>query len=123
MKKLFKDKAFFSLILTLVIPITLQNLISSSLNMVDNVMIGRLGESEIAAVGLINQYFFIFTLVLSGINAGAGIFMAQFWGKKDRDSVKKILGLSLILGAMASLLFTLLAILAPEFIMNIFTIL
>ena len=121
MKKLFKDKAFFSLILTLVIPITLQNLISSSLNMVDNVMIGRLGESEIAAVGLINQYFFIFTLVLSGINAGAGIFMAQFWGKKDRDSVKKILGLSLILGAIASLVFTFLAILAPEFIMNIFT--
>ena len=121
MKKLFKDKEFFSLILILVIPITLQNLISSSLNMVDNVMIGRLGESEIAAVGLVNQYFFIFTLVLSGINAGAGIFMAQFWGKKDGKSVKKILGLSLVLGAIASLIFTILALMAPGFIMNIFT--
>ena len=69
MKKTFKDKTFLLAILTLVIPITLQNLISSSLNMVDNLMIGRLGENSIAAVGLVNQYFFIFMLYLTGINA------------------------------------------------------
>ncbi|EQB87318.1 hypothetical protein M918_09760 [Clostridium sp. BL8] len=86
MGKLFKDKEFFRTILTLVIPITLQNLISSSLNMVDNVMIGRLGENEIAAVGLVNQYFFIFMLCLSGINAGASIFMSQYWGRKDKKN-------------------------------------
>lgn len=121
MKKLFKDKKFFLTILTLVIPITLQNLISSSLNMVDNVMIGKLGENEIAAVGLVNQYFFIFMLCLSGINAGAGIFMSQFWGKKDRNNIKKVLGLDLVLGTIASVLFTSVALIAPQSIMRIFT--
>lgn len=121
MKKLFKDKEFFATILTLVIPITLQNLISSSLNMVDNVMIGRLGENEIAAVGLVNQYFFIFMLCLSGINAGASIFMAQYWGKKDRTSIKKVLGLDLVLGTIASVIFTIIALFMPEYIMRVFT--
>ncbi|WP_040214419.1 MATE family efflux transporter [Clostridium polynesiense] len=121
MKKLFGDKKFFLTIFTLVIPITLQNLISSSLNMIDNMMIGRLGESEIAAVGLVNQYFFIFMLVLSGINAGTGIFMSQFWGRKDKGSIKKVLGLGLVLGTITSLIFTTVALLAPQLIMRIFT--
>lgn len=121
MKRLFKDKEFFTTILTLVIPITLQNLISSSLNMVDNVMIGRLGENEIAAVGLVNQYFFIFMLCLSGINAGASIFMAQYWGRKDKSSIKKVLGLDLVLGTIASVIFTLIALFIPQSIMRVFT--
>lgn len=121
MKNFFKDKEFFTTILTLAIPITLQNLISSSLNMVDNVMIGRLGENEIAAVGLVNQYFFIFMLCLSGINAGASIFMAQYWGKKDRASIKNVLGLDLFLGTISSIIFTIIALFMPEHIVRIFT--
>lgn len=121
MGKLFKDKEFFKTILTLVIPITLQNLISSSLNMVDNVMIGRLGENEIAAVGLVNQYFFIFMLCLSGINAGASIFMSQYWGRKDKKSIKRVLGLDLVLGTITSAIFTVIALFAPEYVMKIFT--
>lgn len=121
MKKLFRDKEFFLTILTLVIPITLQNLISSSLNMVDNLMIGKLGENAIAAVGLVNQYFFIFMLCLSGINAGAGIFMSQFWGRKDTLNIRRMLGLDLILSIIASVIFSFTAFIFPEGIMKIFT--
>lgn len=121
MKKTFKDKTFLLAILTLVIPITLQNLISSSLNMVDNLMIGRLGENSIAAVGLVNQYFFIFMLCLTGINAGAGIFMSQFWGKKDTSNIRKMLGLDMILSLMVSFLFFIPAALFSREIMKIFT--
>lgn len=121
MKKTFKDKRFFLAILTLVIPITLQNLISSSLNMVDNLMIGRLGESSIAAVGLVNQCFFIFMLCLTGINAGAGIFMSQFWGKKDTSNIRKMLGLDMVLSLMVSFLFFITASIFPSQIMKIFT--
>ncbi|MBU5293657.1 MATE family efflux transporter [Anaerosalibacter bizertensis] len=121
MKKLFRDKEFFLTILTLVIPITLQNLISSSLNMVDNLMIGKLGENAIAAVGLVNQYFFIFMLCLSGINAGAGIFMSQFWGRKDTLNIRRMLGLDLILSIIASIIFSFAAFIFPEGIMKIFT--
>ncbi|WP_201259933.1 MATE family efflux transporter [Tissierella sp. P1] len=121
MKKTLKDKRFFLAILTLVIPITLQNLISSSLNMVDNLMIGRLGESSIAAVGLVNQYFFIFMLCLTGINAGAGIFMSQFWGKKDISNIRKMLGLDMILSLIVSFLFFIPASLFPREIIKVFT--
>lgn len=121
MKRIFKDKLFFRSILTLVIPITLQNLISSSLNMVDNLMIGKLGEGSIASVGLVNQYFFVFMLCLSGINAGAGIFMSQFWGRKDVKNIRKMIGLDIILSLIVSILFFIPAFLFPEAIIKIFT--
>ena len=120
MKKVI-DKQFFLSILTLVIPITLQNLISSSLNMVDNLMIGSLGESAIASVGLVNQYFFVFMLFLSGINAGAGIFMSQFWGKRKIKNIRKMLGLNLILSILVSVLFFVPAFIFPDIVMKIFT--
>ncbi|OLS01498.1 MATE family efflux transporter [Tissierella creatinophila] len=117
----FKDKKFLITILTLILPIALQNLISSSLNMVDNVMIGKLGESSIAAVGLVNQYFFIFMLCLSGINAGAGIFISQFWGRKDTRNIRRMLGLEILLSIFAAVLFGVVAFLSPESIIKIFT--
>ncbi|MGL4109837.1 MATE family efflux transporter [Clostridium sp. LP20] len=105
--KTLKDKKFLKSILTLALPITLQSFITSSLNLVDNVMVGRLGEEAIAAVGLANQYFFIFTLCLSGINAGASVFMSQYWGKKDIKSIRKVLGLDITVGFIASFIFAL----------------
>lgn len=117
----FRDKKFLMTILTLILPIALQNLISSSLNMVDNVMIGKLGESAIAAVGLVNQYFFIFMLCLSGINAGAGIFISQFWGRKDTRNIRRMLGLGIILSLTTAVLFSAFGFLSPDSIIKIFT--
>ncbi len=116
-----KDKSFYISMLTIAVPIALQNLVSSSLNMVDTVMIGRLGEKEIAAVGLANQYFFILILLLFGINSGGAIFTSQFWGKKDILNIKKVLGISLLFGGGISLIFTVLAFFTPTFILKIFT--
>lgn len=120
MKNRLKNNKFLFTIITLVIPITLQSLISSSLNMVDNLMIGSLGESSIASVGLVNQYFFVFMLALSGINAGAGIFMSQFWGRKNISNIRKMLGLDLVLSIIVSILFFIPAFIFPETIMRIF---
>ena len=96
MFSVFKDKQFIRKLWILALPITIQSFITSSLNLIDNLMVGRLGEEAIAAVGLANQYIFIFNLCITGVNAGASVFMAQFWGKKDLPNIKKILGLSLI---------------------------
>lgn len=115
-----KSNKFLISIITLVIPITIQSLISSSLNMVDNLMIGSLGESSIASVGMVNQYFFVFMLALSGINAGAGIFMSQFWGRKKISDIRKMLGLDLLLSIIVSILFFIPAFIFPESIMKIF---
>ncbi|MGL5245751.1 MAG: MATE family efflux transporter, partial [Sarcina sp.] len=103
----------------LALPITIQSFITSSLNLVDNVMVGRLGEASIASVGLANQYIFIFTLCIMGINAGASIFMSQFWGKKDIKSIKTFLGVDITIGLIASIVFGLGAAFFSEEIMGI----
>ena len=121
MIKRLKSNEFAISLITLVIPITLQHLISSSLNMVDNLMIGKLGESSIASVGLVNQYFFIFMLSLTGINAGASIFMSRYWGRKDTLNIRKMLGLDIILSIGVSILFFIPGFFFPSLIMKIFT--
>lgn len=119
MKKILKDKVFLSTMFALALPITIQSFITSSLNLVDNVMVGRLGEEAIASVGLANQYIFIFTLCILGINAGASIFMSQFWGKKDIKSIKTFLGIDISIGLLAALVFGLGAAIFPKEIMSI----
>ncbi|MDN5351174.1 MAG: hypothetical protein PWQ12_90 [Clostridiales bacterium] len=100
-----KNKIFYTQLLTLMMPIVIQNFISSSLNLVDNIMIGTLGESQIAAVGLANQVYFLMSLVLFGTFSGASIFVAQFWGSKSLEEIKKVLGLEMIFGVLLSTLF------------------
>lgn len=119
MKKILKDRTFIKTMLTLALPITFQNFITSSLNLLDNLMVGRLGEEAIAAVGLANQYFFIFMLCISGINAGASVFMSQYWGRKDVVNIKKVLGLDITIGFLASLVFGGAAFVVAEPIMKI----
>lgn len=105
--KAFKNKDFLMTMTKLAIPITIQSFITSSLNLVDNLMVGKLGEESIASVGLANQYVFIFTLCIMGINAGASVFMSQFWGKKDVKNIKKVLGLDISIGFIVSSIFAL----------------
>ncbi|MEG0579625.1 MAG: MATE family efflux transporter, partial [Niameybacter sp.] len=69
-------------------------------------MIGRLGEGEIAAVGLANQIFLLIMVGLTGICAGAGVFISQYWGKKDITNIKRMLGLALGVGAVYALAIT-----------------
>lgn len=116
-----KNKDFYRLLLTLMLPITLQNLISSSLNLVDNVMIGSLGENAIAAVGLANKTFFLLSLVLFGINSGCSIFIAQFWGKKEIDPIKYVLGIALKVGMISSFIFFIVSFFFPAQVMRLLT--
>lgn len=121
MKKIFRDKMFFKTMFMLAIPITLQSFITSSLNFIDTMMVGSLQEAAISAVGLANQYMFIFTLCIMGINAGANVFMSQMWGKRDITGIKTYLGVDLTVGMVASCLFGALAFFGPEIIMEIMT--
>lgn len=120
MKKFWKDKLFLKSMFAIAIPIALQNLITSSLNMVDTLMISSLGQASIAAVGLANQLFFFYILISFGINSGSSIFIAQFWGKEDVASIRKVLGLALSISTIVGVIFTILAFFFPEYIMRIF---
>ena len=119
MKKILGNRDFLKSILVIAIPIALQNLIISSLNMIDTLMISELGKSSIAAVGLANQLFFFYSLILFGINSGSSIFISQYWGKKDKDNIKRILGVAVVLTTFTGLLFTIVALFS-EIIMKFF---
>jgi putative MATE family efflux protein len=117
----FTDREYFRQVFRFALPIALQNLVTSSLNMVGVVMIGQLGEVPVAAVGLANQMFFLLQLVLFGITSGAAIFTAQLWGKQDLANIRKVTGLGLLLSGGASLIFFSLAVFKPELVLGIYS--
>lgn len=115
------DKEFYKTLVKLAVPIALQNFISSSLNMVDAIMVGQLGETAIAGVGIANQIFFLMNLVQFGTYSGACIFAAQYWGKGDVHGVRTVLGQSLKIGCSISLVFTLVSVLFPRQVLGLFS--
>lgn len=120
-KKLLQDRLFFRSMLSIALPLAIQNLIQSGLNMVDTLMIGQIGETEIAAVALSNQLFFLLVLVIFGISSGASVFASQYWGKKDIHGVKESLSLSLLLSGSAAIIFSIGAIFFPQKILSIYS--
>lgn len=121
LKSIGNDKAFLKKTLAITIPIALQGFLNTAINFVDTLMIGKLGETTIAAVGLANKIFFVFSLVVFGICSGSGVLAAQYWGKREIANIKRVLGLTMILSFLASLLFLIPAILNPQLVMRIFT--
>jgi Na+-driven multidrug efflux pump len=75
-----RDKEFFRAMLAIAVPVAFQQLITAGLNVMDVLMVGQLGESAVAALGLANQIFFLLILFLFGVTSGMSIFSAQFWG-------------------------------------------
>ncbi len=120
-KHLFSDRRFYSTMLKLAVPITIQQFVSSSTNLLDVLMIGQLGETAIAAMGLSNQIFFLLALFLFGISSGSAIFTAQYWGKGDLTNLRKVMGIGLTLAISVALFYTLVALLIPKTVLSIYT--
>lgn len=116
-----KSNGFFSSLVAIAIPISLQALLQNFVNMLDTIMIGRLGSVEIAAVGLGNQIFFILNMILFGITSGGGVFIAQFWGKKDLAGIRKSLGLMTLIAFVVSFIFTIVCLLIPNQLIRLYS--
>ena len=116
-----KLKGFYSSLVAIAIPVSMQSLLQNFVNMLDTVMIGRLGSVEIAAVGLGNQIFFILNMLLFGITSGGGVFIAQFWGKKDINGIRKSFGLMTLIAAFAAVVFTLLGLFIPYKMISLYS--
>jgi putative MATE family efflux protein len=121
MARFFGDREFFAALLRIALPITIQQLALSLLNATDVLMLGQLGETPVAAVGLANQFFFLLNLLLFGIVSGSAIFTAQFWGRHDLAGIRQVMGISLMLGVGGALAFTVVAVLKPEAVLGIYT--
>ena len=118
---MFKDKAFIKKLGLLALPIMLNDILNSSVNLLDAVMIGRLGDAPLTAVGLANQIFFLFIVISFGINSGSAIFIGQFYGKGDIRGIYKCMGITAFIACSVTILFQIAAIFIPSVLMKVYS--
>ena len=116
-----EKKQFYKTVTALVLPMALQNLINVGVSSADVIMLGKVGETVLSASSLAGQIYFIMTLIFFGLTSGAAVLTAQYWGKQDTRTIEKILGLTLRMGILVSVVFTLAAWIIPTSLMKIFT--
>ena len=101
-RKFIGDKAFYTSVLTLVIPLIIQQGITSFVSLLDNIMVGALGTASISAVAIVNQLFMVFNLTIFGALSGVAIFGAQFFGKGDIENFRFTFRFKMILSVVAT---------------------
>lgn len=118
---LTRDRSYYKTLLLLAIPMALQNFISYGVNFMDNIMIGRLGEIDIAGVYIGNQFQTVVQLMLNGVTGSLTILGAQYWGRRDTDSIRSLTALSVRCALALGLVFTLLGSFFPRAILAFFS--
>ena len=111
---------FYKNFFLLMIPMALKELVAAFINLLDSVMLGEFGTDVIAASGIANQWYFLFTVLIFGVCGGAGVFASQYWGAGDIGKMRKVLGINLALVSLVSAVFILISTLAPDAIIKIF---
>ncbi len=109
------------LVSIIAIPVALQNLLSSTGSMLDTMMIGSLGETSVAAVGLCAQFSVLMFSSYWGFAGGGVLFISQHYGNKDHDGIKRAYGMMISCMMIMAFIFACLALLTPEFVMSIYT--
>lgn len=90
MKRLIGDKSFYKRVLMVMLPIVIQQGITNFVGMLDNIMVGQVGTEQMSGVAIANQLQFIFQLCIFGSLSGAGIFIAQYYGKGDQEKIQSV---------------------------------
>ena len=114
-------RKFYRQVFALVIPMALQNLINVGVTAADVLMLGRVSEKVLSGASLAGQIQFVMTLILFGTTSGATVLTAQYWGKKDTQTIEKILGMGMTIGVSCAALFTIVAEIIPEVLLHIYT--
>lgn len=91
------NKFFYAQLLSITIPVMLQQLVAVGLNLVDTIMVGKLSENALAAVGAANQIYFIYSVAIFGVFSGAAVYAVQYWGIKDIVNFRKVMGIDYIM--------------------------
>ena len=115
------DSRFYRKVFALVIPMAIQNLINVGVMATDVIMLGKVGEVTLSGCSLGGQVAFVMNLFLFGITSGASVLTAQYWGKRDTESIERILGIALRFSMIASVLFMAVTLLIPVQVMHLFT--
>lgn len=120
LKTYFDDAAFWRDIARLALPIALQNLLSSSFSLVDTLMVGQLGDTPLAAVGMAGQFGWFLSMIIFGMTSALTMFVSQYWGAGDKKSIRKVYGIALMIAVGVSVVFMLAGVVFPRGVVWIF---
>lgn len=115
------DKAFYRHLIAVSLPLILQQLVTASVQIVDNVMVGRLGETAIGAVSVVNQLFFVVIITTFGVISGSTIYMAQYYGAKNQSKLNQTYRITLYAALLVAFIAFVIFSLADTFLIQIFT--
>lgn len=120
MKKLIGDRSFYRRLFAVMTPILIQNIITNFVSLLDNIMVGQVGTEPMSGVAIVNQLLFVFNLCIFGGLSGAGIFTAQFYGKRDNVGLRDTFRLKLYFSAASIAAFCLLFLTKGEALISLF---
>ncbi len=103
-KKYIGDRAFYRMALAVAVPIMIQNGITNFVSLLDNIMVGRVGTVQMSGVAVANTLLFVLNLAFFGAVSGAGIFGAQFYGKKDFEGCRHVLRYKLLIAVAITII-------------------
>ena len=103
-KKLVGTRQFYKRVFAIALPIMLQNGISNFVNMLDNLMVGRIGTEQLSGVSIVNDLMFVYILCLFGAISGAGIFTAQYYGQNNTEGVRDTFRIKIVICGVIMLL-------------------
>ncbi|MBR2832443.1 MAG: MATE family efflux transporter [Oscillospiraceae bacterium] len=121
MNYIIRERKFYRRMLSLALPVTCQMLINVGINIMDTLMLSKLGEAQIAASSLAGQFINLFYIVCLGIGGGSAVMTAMYWGHRDMTSFKKVLTLMLRISLIIACGFTLATALSPRGIFRLYT--
>jgi len=116
-----EKRAFYKNVLAIMLPIALQNLMDTAVNSADVIMLAYVSQYALSALSLAGQVYFIMSNLIYGLSSASAVMAAQYWGKGDRGTVERVLGLAVRMALMVSIPFALAAAVCPAQIMGIFT--
>lgn len=119
--RITKDRNFYKLLFSISLPIAMQNLITFAVSMIDTLMVGSLGEAQLSSVSIANNLFFILTILMFGLAGGSNIMISQYWGKRDKKTIHKIISIMYRFCIAITSVFILIALFIPQKFISIFT--
>ena len=107
--------------LRITVPIALQNVINTGISAMDVVFLGRVDKDQLAACGLANRFFFLVVILFFGLSSGASVLTAQYWGKRDTYTIRRVMGITLRAALISGVIAGALAVFAPTAVMRVLT--
>ena len=112
---------FYHKLISLVLPITIQSFMLALVSATDAMMLGLVDQTSLAAVSLAGQVQFVLSLFVTGMAAGMAILIAQYWGKRDKASIERVVPIALRMNLIFGGIFTIASMLWPQLLMRFFT--